>query len=56
MIRPAIALDPRGFGRRFAEPPAAVVTCVGENSLASDIRLFAVTFVGGFLFVSIFLA
>ena len=52
MMRPAIALDPRLFGRGpfyvGADPqlPAA---------LDPDLRLFATTFVGGFLFVSILL-
>ena len=51
-IRPVLAIDPRLFGRGpfyvDADPqlPAA---------LDSDLRLFASTFLGGFLFVSILL-
>ena len=52
MLRPAIAIDPRLFGRRFpgfildgGEEPAWTV---GE-----DLKLFATTFAVGFLFVSV---
>ena len=52
-MRPAIAIDPRSFGKRF------VLHVVPETARAwtigSDVRLFATTFVAGFLFVSIFL-
>ena len=49
--RPATALDSRRFGRRAiarvqAQPMPA-------NRLDDDLRLFAMTFAGGFLFVSI---
>ena len=52
MLRPAIAIDPRLFGRRFpgfilggSEEPAWTV---GE-----DLKRFATTFAVGFLFVSV---
>ena len=49
LARPARALDPRRFGRRRAV--AAVVPV--EPSISDDLKLFTVTFLGGFLFVSI---
>ena len=50
--RPACAIDPRRFGRRVA------VTAMAArwSGLSDDLRLFAVTYAGGFLFVSILLA
>ena len=52
-IRPAYALDPRRFGRRFVlhDRPA-----VSASTLVEDFKLFATTFAGGFLFVSVFFA
>lgn len=54
-------LDPRRFGRLVRAPdavaPAAVALPVERGrSLASGLRLFAVTFLAGFLFVSVLLA
>jgi len=53
IIRPAIAVDPRRFGRGVARdlsaPPAATL-------ISDDLKLFGATFLGGFLFVSILLA
>lgn len=34
----------------------ALVCSANESSLANDLRLFALTFAGGFLFTTIFLA
>ena len=51
VVRPALALDPRRFGRapiRCADAQPARVT-----ALSDDLRLFAITFAAGFLFVSI---
>lgn len=53
-LRPAIALDPRHFGRgqtRLLEP-------VPERrwSLSDDVALFATTFAAGFLFVTVMIA
>jgi hypothetical protein len=50
LARPAIALDPRRFGKRplfvrDGEPMRATIS--------EDLRLFAITFAAGFLFVSI---
>jgi hypothetical protein len=51
MLRPAIALDPRLFGRRFPgfilggdEQPEIVIR--------DDLKLFATSFLVGFVFVS----
>jgi hypothetical protein len=49
--RPAFALSQRLFGRGPTRVTAAIVS--GESDLAEDLRLFAATFVAGFLFVSI---
>jgi len=42
--------DPRRFGRR---PPPAAAIARPQPSISNDLKLFAVTFLGGFLFVSI---
>ncbi len=51
LTRPAFALDPRLFGRGrmrvLSEPPSPVF------ALSDEVKLFATTFVAGFLFVSI---
>ncbi len=51
LVRPVVALDPKLFGRGRARvlpgPPAPA------SGLSSDVKLFATTFVAGFLFVSI---
>ena len=51
--RPAIAVDPRRFGRAVARPYPAVDRA---EALNADFRLFMTTFAAGFLFVSVFLA
>lgn len=51
LTRPAFALDPSLFGKgpvRDISMPRR-----GQSGLSADIRLFATTFVAGFLFVSI---
>lgn len=53
LARPAVAIDPRLFGRRplrQAEPAAAPVSA---SNLGADLRLFATTFIAGFVFVSV---
>ncbi len=51
--RPLLALDQRRFGRgpmwNTAAPPA-------QPAISDDLKLFATTFAGGFLFVSLLLA
>ena len=52
-VRPAIAMDPRRFGRGTKrEVPAAA----SASGLSDDFKLFATTFLAGFLFISILLA
>lgn len=52
MVRPAIALDARQFGKRSALEPSLPAPRRPIWS-AEDFRLFALTFTVGFLFVSI---
>lgn len=53
LARPAIAVHPRQFGRgRNWELQAPVI----ERTVNDDLKLFATTFIAGFLFVSILLA
>ena len=48
--RPAFAPDPRGFGQRGVG--VTVAEPVGR-AVSEDFKLFALTFVAGFLFVSV---
>ncbi|HSQ98803.1 MAG TPA: hypothetical protein VLM36_02695 [Sphingomicrobium sp.] len=51
LARPVVALDPKLFGRGRArvQPPPPLPA----GGISSDLKLFATTFVAGFLFVSI---
>jgi hypothetical protein len=51
MLRPAFALDPRLFGRRF---PGFILGSpeVSGFAMSADVKLFATTFAIGFVFVS----
>jgi hypothetical protein len=51
LTRPAFALDPRQFGKGRLRDLSA--TQSGRFTLSGDLKLFATTFVAGFLFVSI---
>jgi hypothetical protein len=53
VVRPAIAADPRRFGRGVRRDPPAGSSARG---LGDDFKLFAMTFAAGFLFVSVLLA
>jgi hypothetical protein len=53
LARPAIASDPRQFGRAFRREPTPASV---RFHLGDDIRLFVVTFLASFIFVSVFLA
>lgn len=53
LVRVPIAADPRAFGRAGMSAPPAPAT---PSRLADDIKLFATTFLAGFVFVSAFLA
>ena len=52
MLRPAIAVDPRLFGRRM---PGFILGSGEEHgwTVGEDLKLFATTFATGFLFVSV---
>ena len=52
LVRPAIALDPRRFGKRRE---ALWGPTVPERD-ADDLKLFATTFLAGFVFVSFLIA
>jgi hypothetical protein len=52
--RTAIAANPRQFGR--ARPWLLDAPAAARWSLSDDAKLFAATFLGGFLFVSILIA
>ena len=54
LVRPAIALDARRFGRGRAWKLAGLP--VLSPGLAADLKLFGITFLGGFLFVSVLIA
>ena len=51
LARPAIALDPKRFGKARVRDLSAILP--QESGLSADIKLFATTFIAGFLFVSI---
>ena len=54
MTRPAIAIDPRLFGRRF---PGFILGSEeqAEFTVSDDLKLFMTTFAAGFIFVSAFI-
>ena len=49
-MRPAIALDPRQFGRRL---PSLGDDTPANLAMVDDLKLFGTTFAVGFLFVSV---
>ena len=51
LARPTIALDPKSFGKRRVRRAASASG--SGSTLANDIKLFAATFLAGFVFVSI---
>jgi hypothetical protein len=53
LVRAPIAADPRSFGRAGTPAPPAPLS---PSHLAGDIKLFATTFLAGFVFVSVLLA
>jgi hypothetical protein len=54
VVRPAIALDSRMFGKRHFVHRGDAASAT--DSRLADLKLFAATFLVGFAFVSIFLA
>lgn len=55
-MRSVIALDPRQFGRGRRYLLDLVDRHVATDGALDDLRLFATTFFGGFLFMAIYLA
>jgi len=56
-VRQAFGIDPRNFGRRFQDGPEWPPVARAPRALLSDdLKLFAATFLGGFVFVSVYLA
>ena len=49
-VRPVFAADPKLFGRG---PMRELGEAVDVSRLSDDIKLFAATFIAGFLFISI---
>jgi hypothetical protein len=54
LARPALAPNPRLFGRGPVRELAA--PALAAPAISSDLKLFASTFIVGFLFVSVLLA
>ena len=52
-MRPAIAIGSRSFGKRFVLHDTRVAEV--RSPLAAEVRLFAATFLAGFVFMSVFL-
>lgn len=48
--------DPRRFGRAVAVTDNVAMAETPARNLGADLRLFAITFLAGFIFVSILLA
>jgi len=55
MSRPSFARSAASFGRRSRGVVAGEEQCATSLS-GNELRLFALTFAGGFLFVSVYLA
>jgi hypothetical protein len=53
LARRIVAADPRMFGRG---PRRVLEAAPAESRLSADLKLFATTFVAGFVFVSILIA
>jgi len=54
---PYVYATPRpSFGRKRLSAPVAARATTGTRSITDDLRLFAMTFIAGFVFVSILLA
>jgi hypothetical protein len=51
LVRPAFAMHPRRFGRGPAR--ALAIPAAPPSDLPSELKLFATTFIAGFVFVSI---
>ncbi|MEO8454696.1 MAG: hypothetical protein ABI454_06020 [Sphingomicrobium sp.] len=51
--RRTLAADPRMFGRR---PRRVLEQAPGASTISADLKLFATTFLAGFIFVSVLIA
>jgi hypothetical protein len=51
-VRPVFAPHPRRFGKGYARK-LAMAAAEPASALSDDVKLFAATFLAGFLFVSI---
>jgi hypothetical protein len=59
LVRVPIAADPLSFGKApkpTIQPVPPVEPAAAPRSMADDLRLFAMTFAAGFIFVSLFIA
>jgi len=58
LLRAPIAANPLSFGKAPKPAVSSVPPAVPPqpSSLASDVKLFAMTFAAGFVFVSLFIA
>jgi hypothetical protein len=56
LARPAFAPHPRLFGRGRIRDLTTAGMSVAPSPLATDVKLFATTFIAGFLFVSILIS
>ena len=55
-VRQAIGIDPRTFGRGLQRDLGPPVAPISRPLFSDDLKLFAATFLGGFVFVSVYLA
>jgi hypothetical protein len=53
LARPLFAADPRSFGRGRLRD---LYVGPGTSALSNDLKLFATTFIAGFVFVSVLIA
>lgn len=53
LARPAVAIDPRLFGRGPLRHAEAGPASASASNLSADLKLFATTFIAGFVFVSV---
>lgn len=55
-VRAPIAADPRHFGRGLLRELSAPAVRARSFRLSDDVKLFATTFLAGFVFISVLLA
>jgi hypothetical protein len=51
LARPSFAMDPKRFGKGRVRD--LTIPCKAASTLSADVKLFATTFLAGFVFVSI---